>query len=112
MNNRALAFVKEKYLTFMPKFTVEINGNKIADISRKFFVPKYYIKGLEWNIELDLFSRDYFITDGHKTIASIHNQQKIFSDVFEINILDDYNEIVALAVVLAICAVSNVPDNR
>lgn len=42
VNHNELAFVKQKILTFMPKFTIEINGTEIAEIVKKvtFFTPK------------------------------------------------------------------------
>ncbi|MDE6863009.1 MAG: hypothetical protein K2J41_01320 [Eubacterium sp.] len=35
MGGNELAFVREKLLAFMPKFTVEINGREIAEIVKK-----------------------------------------------------------------------------
>lgn len=107
MGGNELAFVRERLLAFMPKFTIEINGREIAEIVKKFTFlrPKYYVDGLGWDVEGDFFSHNYDITDGNKTIVSIHKQFMAWGDTFEIDVQKDNDEIIALAVVLAIDAV-------
>ncbi len=45
-----VALVKQRIVSFRPKFIVEINGDKIAEIVKEitFFAPKYYVAGLNW----------------------------------------------------------------
>lgn len=107
MDGNELAFVRERLLAFMPKFTIEINGSEIAEIIKRFTFlrPKYYVDGLGWDVEGDFFSHNYDITDGNKTIVSIHKQFMAWGDTFEIDVQKDNDEIIALAVVLAIDAV-------
>ncbi len=107
MGGNELALVREKLLAFMPKFTIEINGREIAEIIKRFTFlrPKYYVDGLGWDVEGDFFSHNYDITDGNKTIVSIHKQFMAWGDTFEIDVQKDNDEIIALAVVLAIDAV-------
>lgn len=107
MGGNELAFVRERLLAFMPKFTIEINGREIAEIVKRFTFlrPKYYVDGLGWDVEGDFFSHNYDITDGNKTIVSIHKQFMAWGDTFEIDVQKDNDEIIALAVVLAIDAV-------
>lgn len=107
MGGNELAFVRERLLAFMPKFTIEINGREIAEIVKRFTFlrPKYYVDGLGWDVEGDFFSHNYDITDGNKTIVSIHKQFMAWGDTFEIDVQKDNDEIIALAVVLTIDAV-------
>jgi len=107
INGRELAFVKQKLITLMPKFTIEINGREIAEIVKKItlFTPKYFVNGLGWEVEGDLFAHDYSIRDGSRIIVSIHKQWMSWGDTFELDVDSDENEVVALAVVLAIDAV-------
>lgn len=107
MCGNELAFVRERLVTFMPKFTIEINGREIAEIVKKFTFlrPKYYINGLGWDVNGDFFSHNYDITDGGRIIVSIHKQFMAWGDTFELDIADENNEVIALAVVLAIDAV-------
>lgn len=113
MGGNELAFVRERLLAFMPKFTVEINGREIAEIVKKFtfLIPRYYVSGLDWNVEGDFFSHNYDITDGNKIIVSIHKQFMAWGDTFELDIQNDKDEIIALAVVLAIDAVMDAANS-
>lgn len=106
-NGREAAFVKQKLIALMPKFTIEIDGREIAEIVKKFtlFTPKYIVKGLGWEVEGDFFAHDYVIKDGSRIIVSIHKQWMSWGDTFELDVDSDENEVVALAVVLAIDAV-------
>lgn len=113
MDGNELAFVRERLLDFMPKFTIEINGSEIAEIIKRFTFlrPKYYVDGLGWDVEGDFFSHNYDITDGNKTIVSIHKQFMAWGDTFEIDVQKDNDEIIALAVVLAIDAVMDAANS-
>lgn len=113
MDGNELAFVRERLLAFMPKFTIEINGSEIAEIIKRFTFlrPKYYVDGLGWDVEGDFFSHNYDITDGNKTIVSIHKQFMAWGDTFEIDVQKDNDEIIALAVVLAIDAVMDAANS-
>lgn len=113
MDGNELAFVRERLLAFMPKFTIEINGREIAEIIKRFTFlrPKYYVDGLGWDVEGDFFSHNYDITDGNKTIVSIHKQFMAWGDTFEIDVQKDNDEIIALAVVLAIDAVMDAANS-
>lgn len=107
MRGNELAFVREKLVTFMPKFTIEMNGREIAEIVKRFtlFTPKYYVNGLGWDVDGDLFSHDYVICSCGRPVVSIHKQWMAWGDTFELDVQDNNNEVIALAVVLAIDAV-------
>lgn len=107
MNGNELAFVRERLLAFMPKFTVEMNGREVAEIVKKFTLlrPKYYVEGLGWDVNGDFFSHNYDITDGNRIIVSIHKEFMAWGDTFELDIANDNDAVIALAVVLAIDAV-------
>lgn len=108
-----LALVHQKVLSFMPKFTVEINNTIICEIVKKvtFFKPKYIVNGLGWDVDGDIFAHDYVITSGNRSIVSIHKQWMTWGDTFELDIDDNENEIVALSVVLAIDTVLDANNN-
>ena len=50
MEEREIAFIEQKLMTFMPKFFVYVNGEKIIEIVKKFtfLKPKYEIIGKDW----------------------------------------------------------------
>lgn len=111
---RELAFVNQKVVSFMPKFSVEINGEEVAVIKKKFTLlkPKYIVEGLGWEVEGDFFGHDYTITENGTPVVSIHKKWMAWGDTFELNIADDSREVLTLAVVLAIDAVMDNQQNH
>ena len=106
-NQNEVAFIRQKVATIMPKFFVEINGEQVAQIVKKFTLlkPKYVVEGPGWTIQGNFSAHDYSINDGEKQIAVIHKQWMTWGDTFEIDIADEKDEIIILGVVLAIDAV-------
>ncbi len=106
-NNEEVAFVKQKVVALMPKFFVEIGGEDVAEITKKFtlFKPKYVVNGPGWDVQGDLWSHNYTITKNGTPIVSIHKQWMAWGDTFELDIAPGADEVLVLAVVLAIDAV-------
>ncbi len=102
-----LATIRQKVLAIMPKFIVEMDGKEVAWIKKKFTVmkPKYVVEGLDWDVEGDFFAHDYTIQEQGNVIASIHKKWMAWGDTFELDISDNADEVMALAVILAIDAV-------
>ena len=102
-----VAFVKQKVVALMPKFFVEIGGEDVAEIAKKFtfFKPKYVVNGPGWDVQGDMWSHNYTITSGGNPVVSIHKQWMAWGDTFELDIAPGADEVLALAVVLAIDAV-------
>ena len=102
-----VAFVRQKVVSFMPKFFVEINGEEVAEIAKKFsfLKPKYEVRGLGWSVEGDIFAHDYNIVSNGQVVVSIHKKWLSWGDTYEMNIDESADEVLTLAVVLAIDAV-------
>ncbi len=102
-----VAFIKQKVLSLLPRFFVEMNGEQVAEIVKKisFLKQKYVINGPDWEVEGDFFAHDYCIKDGEKDVASVHKKWMTWGDTFEIDILNEKDEVMILALVLAIDAV-------
>lgn len=101
---REAVFIRQELLTFLPKFIVSIDGQDIAEIVKEFtfFKPRYRIDGLGWEIDGDFWDHDYEITKNGSTIVSISKEWFTWGDCYELDIENLEDEIVALAVVLAI----------
>jgi len=106
-NGEEVAFVRQELLTLMPKYTVEQHGEAVAQIQKKlsFLKPKYVVSGLDWTVEGDFFAHDYAVFSGEQQIVSIHKKWMSWGDTFELNIDDDADPALVVAVVLAIDAV-------
>ena len=99
--------VKERVLTFLPKFEVYLGDRYLGCISKEFsfFVPKYDIDYNGWHIEGDFLEWDYQITDGDGgTVAVITKELFHMTDQYVIDVPDQSNALIALMFVLAIDA--------
>ena len=99
-----VAYIEQQIFTFMPKFFVYINGVKVAEIVKEFSFlrPRYSIAGLGWEIEGSFMAHDYWISQNGNEIVRISKEWMTWGDSYLIDIADKDDEIVALAVVLAI----------
>lgn len=102
-----VAFIQQKLWTFLPKFLVYVYGEQVAEIMKEltFFKPKYFVKGLGWEIRGSFWEHDYEILFNEAPIVRIHKVWMAWGDSFEIEIADSEDTTIALAVVLAIDAV-------
>ena len=106
-HERELAFVHEKVMSLMPRFFVQIDGKDVVCIHKKFtfLKPKYVVEGLGWDVQGEFLAHDYTIYDNGRVIVTIHKKWMSWGDAFELDVADGTDEVLALAVVLAIDAV-------
>ena len=105
MNGAERAQVNQKPFSIPPRFEVLIGGEMQAEIRRKFtfFRPEYEIEGTDWHVDGEVFAHDYSITNSSGTmVAQIHKAWLSWGDAYEVDIYQDYSEILVLATVLAI----------
>lgn len=104
MNGCEVAFIKQEVWSWMPKYHVFCGNRKIAEIKKEFtfLFPKYSIEGLGWEIEGSFMAHEYEITKSGYPIVTISKEWMTWGDSYELNIKNPQDEIVALAVVLAI----------
>ena len=104
MLRREIASIKQELFTFMPSYHVWVGDADVAQIVKKwtFLRPKYEIAGLSWEINGDLWEHRYQIFCGGHPIVSIQKAWMTWGDAYELDIVDPKDELLALAVVLAI----------
>lgn len=114
MEGNEKVLVSEAVLTFMPKFSILVKGTEVAQIKKKFtiFEPEYEIQGLDWKIQGDFFEHNYRIVKDDREIASVHKKWMSWGDSFEIDVVNADDEILVLAVVLAIDCVLDAQQRR
>lgn len=102
-----LGMVKERVLTFLPKFEVYRGAEYLGCIAKEFsfFRPRYDIDYNDWHVEGSIMEWDYRITgrDGG-TIASISKELLHLSDTYVLTIADPSDALMVLMFVLAIDA--------
>lgn len=106
-NNQEVGYIKERIITFLPKFEIYVNHNYLGCINKElsFFMPKYNIDFNGWNIEGNWLEWDYNILDYNgQTIANISKQLFNLTDTYVIDVQDSSDALYALMLVLAIDA--------
>lgn len=104
---REVGTVKERILTFLPKFEMYLGGNYIGCISREFslFIPRYNIDCNGWRVEGDFFEWDYQIRNASGLqIASVSKELFNWTDTYVIDVANPQDALCALMLVLAIDA--------
>ena len=109
-----VALVQRKLLSLMPRFYVYVDGEQIAEIIKEitFLKQKYDIIGKGWTVDGDFTAHDYSIKSNGDEIARIHKVWMSWGDSFELDIRDTDDEVVLIAVILAIDAVMDAGNSR
>jgi Uncharacterized conserved protein len=101
-----VAFIRQKLWSFFPRFFVEINGQEICQIVKRFtwFKPKYELEGMGWHVEGDFWAHEYAVFDGSREVMHISQHWLTWGDSYELTIVDPKDELICLSIVLAIDA--------
>ena len=111
---KEVAFIKQELFTFMPSYCVFVGGREIARVCKEFsfFRPRYYVEGLNWEVEGHFWEHDYDVTKNGRNIVSIAKEWMTWGDSYELDIASEADEIVALAVVITIDCVVEQQNNN
>lgn len=100
-----VAFIKQKAFSLLPRFYVYKDEIEVAEIVKQFTFlrQKYSISKLGWQVDGDFGAHNYQLlnSDGSQ-IAIISKRWLSWGDTYEIEITDLVDEVITLAVVLAI----------
>ncbi|MBQ3014121.1 MAG: LURP-one-related family protein [Clostridia bacterium] len=106
-HGREIGVVKERVLTWLPKFEMHLGGRYVGSIRKEltFFRPRFLIDCNGWQVEGDWFEWDYHILDerGH-SIAYVNKQLFNWTDTYVIDVRDPNHATCILMLVLAIDA--------
>ena len=102
-----VGLIKEKILTWFPKFEMYLNDIYVGSINKEFslFRPKFNIDCKGWHIDGDWFEWDYAIFDHTNShVATVSKELWNWTDTYIIDVRDSKDAIYALMLVLAIDA--------
>ena len=102
-----LGLVKEKIITFLPKFELYEGGRHIGRISKKLslFSPKFSIDFNGWQVEGNFLEWDYTIRDARGNwVATIGKELFHLSDTYVMEIRDPSDALHVLMFALAMDA--------
>ena len=106
-NGNEIGCIKEKILTWLPKFEMYIGDHYAGCISKEltFFTPKYNIDYNGWHVEGDWFEWDYsIINSAGQNVASVSKELWNWTDTYVIDVSNPQDAVYALMLVLAIDA--------
>ena len=104
---REIATVKERVLTFLPKFELYVGDSYLGCISKEFsfFKPRFNIDFNGWHIEGSFLEWDYtIVNDRGESIAVITKELMNWTDTYVIDVREPHDALCALMLVLAIDA--------
>ncbi len=99
--------VKERILTFLPKFEMYIGDRYLGCIRKEFTFlrPKFTVECNGWQVEGDWFEWDYRIVNGTGSpVAFVSKELWNWTDTYAIDVQDPKDALCALMLVLAIDA--------
>lgn len=102
-----IGMVKQRILTFLPKFEMYLGDRYLGCIHKEFtfFKPKYNIDCNGWHVEGDFFEWDYTILNSSgRNIATVSKELFNWTDTYVIDVTDPQDALCALMLVLAIDA--------
>lgn len=105
--NHEIGMVKEKMLSFLPRFEIYLGGQYLGSITKEFtfLKPKFSIDFNGWTVEGNWLEWDYYILDGSRQcIAEVSKQLMNWTDTYVIDVEDPQDALGALMLVLAIDA--------
>jgi len=105
MDMQQIAFVKQKVLNFLPTFELTVNDEvHVLKKQISFFKPVYALSSLNIRVEGDFFAHQYVIVRDGLVVANISKAFFSFADSYEVEILEDRDMNVVIAIVIAIDA--------
>lgn len=106
VNGNEIGMIRERLLTFLPAFEIEIGGVTRGMIQKQFslFRPKYQIDFNGWRVEGDFLGWDYDVHSGDRLIMSISKELLHFGDTYVLDIHNPADELMGMMLVIAIDA--------
>ena len=105
-NGAHIATVRERVLSFLPKFEMYIGESYQGCICKEFsfFTPRFSIDCNGWDVHGHFMEWDYDITCSGRTVATVSKELFNWADTYIIDVNDPADALCALMLVLAIDA--------
>jgi uncharacterized protein YxjI len=100
---REAAFIRQKLLTFLPRYFIEIDGN-VYTLVKEFTLlkPRFRLEGTTWTMAGDFLAHEYEVSDGRACVMRLSKRWFTWGDSYELDISKREDELLALCVVLAV----------
>ncbi len=106
MQGREIGCVRQRLMTLLPEFLIEIDGVERGSIQKKFTFlrPKYEVDCNGWRVEGDFPGWDYDVYAGCSVAVHISKELLRWGDTYVLDFASPADEIMGLLLVLAIDA--------
>lgn len=119
LSGRKLAQIQERLLTIKDTMAIEdANGDQIATVKKALIAPlrdrwSVNVKnGPDLDVRGNIFDREYAIMQGRNQIAQVSKQWFTFTDTYGVEIVSGQNDILILAVAIAIDMMAHDDDGK
>ena len=108
-----VAEIRQKVLTFLPKYHVQLASGTTLEIKKCFtlFRPKYGVEPLGWTVQGDFWAHEYRILCGETPVAAVNKEWFAFGDAYHIDIAEGSDEVLVLSVLLVVDACIEMNEN-
>lgn len=105
-NERELGVIRERVLSFLPVFEIEVEGEIKGQIKQQFTLlrPRYDVDYNGWHVEGDFLGWNYEVFDGSERVVGITKELLHWGDTYVLSFDNPENELEGLFLVLAIDA--------
>lgn len=104
--NNEIGIIHQKVFSFLPEFSIEINGEIVGTIYKNFtfFKNNYEVDFKGWKVEGNYTGWNYDVYDGDELIVNISKKLFTWGDTYVLDFVDEKDEIDGLMLVIAIDA--------
>lgn len=101
-----LAFIEQKLFSWKPRYYIHRPGANTLEVVKEFtfFKDRYFVNGIDWRVEGDVFDHSYEIIQGNDAIVGVSREWFSLGDAYAIRTAYGIDDTAALAVVLVIDA--------
>ncbi|GFN35251.1 LURP-one-related/scramblase family protein [Tepidimicrobium xylanilyticum] len=116
LNGIELIYIEQQVFRLLPEYFIYKEGSLVAKVKQQltFFKPKFHIESSygSFTIDGDIFHYSFNILKNGSPIAWINKKWISFSDTYSVEILDDEDQPLILALVIVLDQVFHDGDNN
>ena len=103
---RHIATVKQRVLTFLPKFDLYLGDACIGTICKEFTIvrPRFTLDCNGWQVQGDWLEWEYEVMDGDRRVMRASKELLHWTDTYAIQVVREEDVLLSLMIVLAIDA--------
>ncbi len=105
-DDHEVGVIRERLMTFLPVFDIEIDGLYMGSIQKKFSFlhPKYEVDFCGWHVEGDFLGWEYDVYEACSPVVHISKELMNWGDTYVLDFADPDDELRGLLLVIAIDA--------